>query len=134
MKFLSIVFATLITGVSLAADQSNVDDGATYANWPSYGGTDMAWRYSALDQVNTNNVKKLRPAWIFQTGEYSDALQSTPIVIDGVMYLSTNNSKVFALNAATGDLIWQYDYPASKFSGGGDITDYVLHGAQNRGA
>lgn len=134
MKFLITILVILVTNAVQAAGRDNFIDGATYADWPSYGGTKMAWRYSALDQVNTENVSRLRPAWIFQTGEYSDALQSTPIVINGTMYLSTNNSKVFALNAATGELLWQYDYPVSDFDGGGnDITDYVLHGAQNRG-
>jgi len=134
MKFFITVIAVLITTASLAENRNSFIDGATYTDWPTYGGSQMAWRYSALDQINTGNISKLRPAWIFQTGEYSDALQATPIVINGVMYLSTNNSKVFALNAATGDLIWQYDYPVSSSGGdGNNITDYVLYGAQNRG-
>src|SRR5579859_3508390 len=88
--------------------QSN---GPTTANWPSYGGTTLAWRYSALDQVNTSNVGKLQTAWAFQTGDYEQGLQSTPIVIDGVMYLSTSRSQVFALDAVTGSVLWNYKYP-----------------------
>src|SRR5271169_1597502 len=84
----------------------NVADGATHADWPHYGGTPLSWRYSALDQINTTNVKSLAPAWIFQTGDYEQGLQSTPIVVDGVMYLSTSRSQVFALDAATGTLLW----------------------------
>src|SRR5579862_6647577 len=90
--------------------QSQIQQGSTGADWPSYGGTDLAWRYSALDKINTTNVKKLLPAWIFQTGDYQDALQSTPIVVDGIMYVSTARSFVYALDGATGRVIWQYKH------------------------
>src|ERR1019366_8254505 len=70
----------------------------------------LAWRYSALDQINAANVKNLAPAWIFQTGDYADNLQATPIVIDGVMYVITARDNVFALDAATGSVIWRYAY------------------------
>jgi alcohol dehydrogenase (cytochrome c) len=92
-------------------------DGATRNEWPSYGGTQLAWRYSALDQINTTNVTKLAPAWIFQTGDPDNGLQSTPIVLDGVLYLVTARSQVFALDAASGKLIWNYKYPAPRTPG-----------------
>ena len=88
-----------------------VIDGATHADWPHYGGTQASWRYSALDQINTTNVKNLAPAWMFQTGDYEQGLQSTPIVLNGVLYLVTSRSQVFALDATNGNLIWQYKYP-----------------------
>ena len=97
-----------------AVAQSGPADGATRADWPHYGGTQLSWRYSALDQINAKNVKQLAPAWIFQTGDYEQGLQSTPIVVDGVMYLSTSRSQVFALDAATGSLLWNYEYPLPK--------------------
>src|SRR5689334_16141390 len=75
--------------------------GATSADWPGYGGTPLAWRYSALGQINTTNVKKLVPAWSFETGDYQDGLLSTPIVIDGIVYISSASSYVFALNGTT---------------------------------
>lgn len=89
-------------------------DGATKDEWPSYGGTQYAWRYSALDQVNTTNVTKLAPAWIFQTGDPDNGLQSTPIVVDGVMFIVTPRSQVFAVDAVTGKQIWNYKYPAPR--------------------
>jgi len=55
-------------------------------------------------------VKKLAPVWSFETGDYLDGLLSTPIVVDGIVYLSSASSYVFALNGTTGDLIWQYKY------------------------
>jgi alcohol dehydrogenase (cytochrome c) len=94
--------------------QNATVDGATRADWPHYGGTQLSWRYSALDQINTANVKKLVPAWIFQTGDYVENLQATPIVVDGVMYVITPRAQVSALDAATGRLIWQYRYPPNQ--------------------
>ncbi|HTW63456.1 MAG TPA: PQQ-dependent dehydrogenase, methanol/ethanol family [Bryobacteraceae bacterium] len=101
------------------------ESGATGQDWPSYGGTALAWRYSGLDQVNTGNVKSLVPVWAFQTGDYADGLEATPIVVDGVMYISTASSWVIALDAAAGKLIWEYRYPGSNVR-----TSY---GRQSRG-
>ncbi|MBF8270802.1 MAG: quinonprotein alcohol dehydrogenase [Gammaproteobacteria bacterium] len=129
MKYSVFFLVMAIACCNPARAQNKIMDGATYVDWPHYGGTHMSWRYSALDQINAGNVKQLSPVWIFQTGEYTDALQATPIVVDGILYISTNNSKVFALDAATGDLIWQYDYPVLEL---GD-ANFVLYGAQNRG-
>ena len=100
-------------------------EGPTRADWPSYGGTHSAWRYSALDQIHTGNVRRLAPVWAFQTGDYENGLQATPIVIDGVLYLSTSNNWVFALDGATGRVLWEYRFPLSK-----SIPGY---GKQNRG-
>jgi PQQ-dependent dehydrogenase (methanol/ethanol family) len=105
------------------------DAGVTRADWPHYGGTQFSWRYSALDQVNTSNVKNLLPAWIFQTGDYSEYLGSTPIVADGVMYLISASARVFALDAAKGTVIWQYRYPAPRPGIAGSHFDFI----QNRG-
>jgi alcohol dehydrogenase (cytochrome c) len=101
-----------------------VADVATLKDWPSYGGTYAALRYSALDQINTSNVKALGPAWIFQTGDYENGLQATPIVIDGVIYISTSNAWVFALDGASGRVIWEYHFDLGKVMG---------YGKQNRG-
>src|SRR5947207_12903307 len=99
-------------------------DVATHNDWPSYGGTHAALRYSALDQINTSNVKSLSPAWIFQTGDYENGLQATPIVVDGILYLATSSGWVFALDGATGRNIWEYHFNLGKVPG---------YGQQNRG-
>ena len=99
--------------------------GAAGDDWSTNGGTYGAWRYSALTQVNRANVQKLAPAWVFQTGDYENGLQATPIVVDGVLYLSTSNSWVFALDGATGRMLWEYRFPLSK--------SVPLYGKQNRG-
>ncbi len=80
------------------------------ADWPTYGGDYSAWRHSHLNQITADNVKKLVSVWAFQTGDYETGLQSTPIVVDGVIYLSTGTNLVYALDGATGEVIWKYEY------------------------
>ena len=82
----------------------------TLADWPSYGGDLSAWRYSQLNAVDRENVDDLVPVWAFQTGDYESGLQSTPIVLDGVMYISTGTNLIYALDAASGGLLWKYEY------------------------
>jgi len=82
----------LVLAVAAAEAQNAA---ATRDNWPHYGGTQFAWRYSPLDQINAAKVKALTPAWIFQTGDYAEGLLSTPLVIDGVMYVITVIRKKF---------------------------------------
>ena len=77
-------------------------------NWLTYGGSWQEQRYSKLKDINADNVSALKPAWTvqFDTGRGQEA---TPLVVDGVMYVSTSWSKVYALDAATGRQIWFYD-------------------------
>lgn len=79
------------------------------SNWCSYHrSVDKAWRHSPLGQINKDNVTDLQVAWIFQPGDVRMGLHSTPVVIDGAMYVATNPSTVWKLNAATGERIWAY--------------------------
>ncbi len=105
----------------------------TGADWPSYGGTHAAWRYSKLDGINTANVRKLVPVWAFQTGDYENGLQATPIVIDGVMYVSTSRNWVYALDAATGKIVWRYQYGESALRWRSEGKARVPYTSQNRG-
>jgi alcohol dehydrogenase (cytochrome c) len=95
-------------------------------NWPTYFGTYNAWRYSGLGQVTTENVNKLVPVWAFQTGKVDGGFNATPIVVDGIMYLIASEDRVFALNAATGDRLWTYDYQMPR-------DQPVFYGKFNRG-
>ena len=122
-------FPFVLLAASLAAAQTPTPEGATHADWPHYGGTQLSWRYSALNQVNASNVKNLAPAWIFQTADYAENLQSTPIVVDGIMYVITPRAHVFALDAATGKQLWQYTYSAARTAVPGSEGNFV----QNRG-
>jgi alcohol dehydrogenase (cytochrome c) len=86
-------------------------------NWLTYYGAYDGQRYSTLDQINTANVRGLRPAWNFQIaplgliaspGTFS--WEAAPIVVDGVMFISGWDGYVFALDAATGEPLWQYKH------------------------
>jgi alcohol dehydrogenase (cytochrome c) len=82
-------------------------------------------RYYPASQINKDNVKKLRPAWIFQT-EIVESMETSPLIINGVMYATTSFNHVYALNAATGEQIWHYKHKM------GPITTYCC-GPNNRG-
>ena len=77
-------------------------------NWMSYGRTYSEGRFSPLKQVNDQNVGGLGLAWYFDL-DTQRGQEATPLVIDGVMYFTSAWSKVFALNAATGERIWSFD-------------------------
>lgn len=77
-------------------------------DWPVYGGSLAGTHYSPLTQINRSNVKQLQTAWTFDTEE-TGGLQTSPIVVHGVLYGITPSQKVFALDAATGTLKWKFD-------------------------
>lgn len=81
---------------------------AQQRDWPIYGGTPENNRYSTLKQINRENARKLKVAWTFDTGE-TGGLQTSPIVVAGVMYAYTPSQKVVAVDAATGKLLWKFD-------------------------
>ncbi len=76
-------------------------------NWLQYRGNYQGWGYSPLDQINTENVKRLVPAWSISTG-VSDGHEAPPIVNNGVMFVSTPGDQIFAIRAATGQVLWKY--------------------------
>jgi len=82
-------------------------------------------RYYPGKQINTSNVGKLRPAWIFQT-EVKESLETTPIVVGEVMYVTTSFNHVYAINAKTGEAYWHYKHKM------GPVTTYCC-GPNNRG-
>jgi quinoprotein glucose dehydrogenase len=77
-------------------------------DWPGWGGGPENMHYSTLAQINRKNVKKLAVAWTFDTGE-PGGLQTSPIVVGNVLYGITPAQKIFALDAATGKLLWKFD-------------------------
>ena len=99
--------------------------GADANNFLHTNGNYAQTRYYPASQINTSNVKNLRPAWIFQT-EVVESLETSPLVINGVMYVTTSFNHVYALDAATGSQIWHYKHKM------GPITTYCC-GPNNRG-
>ncbi len=90
----------------IAADQEP-------GNWMAHGRTYSEQRYSPLNQINAENVKDLGMAWHYDLGD-TRGIEATPIVVDGVMYVTGGWSKVFALDAKTGEEIWTYDPKMDK--------------------
>ncbi|MEW4487509.1 pyrroloquinoline quinone-dependent dehydrogenase [Thalassoglobus sp. JC818] len=98
------------------------------ANWETVGGDRGCQRYSTLSQINRENVDQLEVAWVYHTGELDrerkKTIECTPLIIDGVMYLSTGYLRVVALNAETGEQLWEFDpfeshAPAGPLASGG---------------
>src|SRR3989449_6866232 len=76
-----------------------------------YSRTYNGWRYSPLDQINTGNIKKLVPKWIFAGGVLGEQ-QMTPVVNSGAMFTTSTAlgvNRVHALNAVTGEMLWKHD-------------------------
>ncbi len=96
-------------------------------NWPQYHRSYNAWRFSPLEQINKGNVKKLKVAWVHQPGVITHGLQATPIVIDGVMYSIAADNNVFALDAASGKVLWRYTAKLDP------IVKEVFYAAASRG-
>jgi quinoprotein glucose dehydrogenase len=81
---------------------------ATSADWPAYNGGVDGDHYSPLAQINTVNVSRLRVAWQFDTGEKGN-LEANPLVIGQALYACTPFGSIFALDAASGRLLWKFD-------------------------
>ena len=96
-------------------------------NWLAHGRTYDEARFSPLEQINADNVSELGLAWFFDTGT-NRGLEASPIVVDGVMYTSGSWSVVFANNARTGELIWQFDPEVPKAWGVNACCDVVNRG------
>src|SRR5258708_34589294 len=76
-------------------------------DWLNWRRTDNAWGYSPLNQINRENVQQLQLAWSWSLDD-TGAQEATPLVYDGVMYMPSPRGVIQALDAATGDLIWEY--------------------------
>jgi glucose dehydrogenase len=85
-------------------------------NWSAVGQDEGATKYSTLAQITTANVATLERAWTFHTGFHGGFFESTPLVIDGVMYVAAGNN-LFALDASTGAQIWRYATPQTTRRG-----------------
>ncbi len=88
-------------------DDDLLKAGGNNENWLIYGRTYSAQRYSPLKQINTENVARLTPVWTFQTGVL-DGFECTPLVIDGIMYVTTPWNHAYAIDCKTGSQLWHY--------------------------
>jgi alcohol dehydrogenase (cytochrome c) len=76
-------------------------------NWLTYSGGYQSWRYSSLDQINAGNAARLQMQWTFQVADLGQ-FETTPLVVDGVLYGTGQNDRAFAVDARTGRPIWRY--------------------------
>ncbi len=96
----------------------HANDDSIYHTWRTVSGDPGITRYSTLDQINRSNVAQLEVAWTYNSGdalERSD-MECNPIIVDGILYGTTPNLDLFALNATTGEEVW-------RFSDTGEITN-----------
>src|SRR5580700_10962414 len=96
-----------------AIKNAHLSAGTDKGEWRTYGGDLNSQRYSALDQIGAGNFNSLQPAWTLKGQDFGieadGTFQAVPLVVKGVMYVSTGNDRtVLALDAATGKLIWKY--------------------------
>ena len=126
---MKLPIASLFAAALLAAASGNDGD------WPVYGHDSGGTKYSPLDQINRQNVTRLQAAWTFHTGDMYDpkgrggkksAFESTPLFIDGVLYVTTPFGRLIALDPATGAQKWAFD-PKSDIAAG--FGDFVNRGA-----
>jgi quinoprotein glucose dehydrogenase len=101
------VFSTLLI-TSIATPLASAQSSPTKRDWPVNGGEPNNTHYSPLAQINRENVGQLRVAWSYDTGE-AGGLQTSPIIVDGVLYGLSPSQKVFAVDAATGKVVWNFD-------------------------
>jgi PQQ-dependent dehydrogenase (methanol/ethanol family) len=116
--------AAMTKGVNVTQAQLN-GAGAQAANWLHTHGDYGQTRFYPGKQINAGNVKQLRPVFTFQT-EVRESMETAPIVVDGIMYMTTSYNHVYALDAVTGKEFWHYKHKM------GPITTFCC-GPNNRG-
>ena len=110
-----------------AQDSAALANAAQNSDWLTYGHDYAETRFSTLDQVDDSNVAELGVAWTFDTDSFR-GLEATPLVHDGVIYATRPWSSVFALDARTGEKLWDYDPQVDKSIGWKACCDVVNRG------
>ena len=109
-----------------AVSQSMLDGSAKDGkNWLHPNGSYEQTRYYPASQINSGNVAKLRPAFVFQTG-IVESMETAPLVVNGVMFVTTSYNHVYAINATTGEQYWHYKHKI------GPVSTYCC-GPNNKG-
>ena len=123
------VLLSIMTVSALLASSAQQRNAGASANWPLHNLDLAGSRFSTLDQINTSNVASLVPRWLFQHGVIDGVSnQTTPVVVDGVMYVTDSRGSVYAVDAADGHHMWTYD--VTSLLGGGRREGYIF---RNRG-
>ena len=108
MRYGALIAALLLLPIPSMVPQSTRNQNKEApGDWPAYGGSPADTRYSSLKQINRSNVSKLQVAWTYDTHE-PGGLETSPIVVNGVLYGITPGEEIFALDAATGRELWKF--------------------------
>ena len=102
----TLLAATALTATAYAQDSKSLAEPSK--DWETFHGSYKSWNYSPLKQINTENVGKLKVAFIEQVGRSTRGLETTPLAKDGILYYSGSYSKVFAVKGDTGEILWSY--------------------------
>jgi alcohol dehydrogenase (cytochrome c) len=127
----ALVVGTFWCSVGLAQPVTTPDlenAAADNSSWLTYGRDYYGQRFVRLGQITPANVDRLHPAWVFATGGENRGLQATPLFHAGVLYVSADQSRVFALDARTGKMKWSYDPRI-----GNEVARVYCCGSPNRG-
>jgi alcohol dehydrogenase (cytochrome c) len=117
-----------LAGAADVTPQRLLDADKTPADWLTNHGSYKSWHFSGLDQINASNVKNLKVAWSHVTPKSTRGLQTTPLAADGIVYYSGSYNQLFALDGATGDLVWAYKQKLDD-----DLVSKQTHSPYNRG-
>lgn len=136
-KIFSVILLSLfvITGCSQTNKESQQEREINFAKngqWANYGNDPGGMRFSPIKQINTGNVKNLKPAWTYQSGELKTyegtnigskaAFEATPLMVNGVLYFSTATNRIIAIDAATGKELWIYNPEANLKGDHSEVT------------
>ncbi len=130
---IALAAALLAAGSATAADVDgnrllNADKELEKGNWLTYHGSYKSWHYSPLDQIKTSNVAKLNEAWSHVASRANRGLQGFPLVVDGMLYYSSPYNQIYALDGATGKMVWTYKHKLNE-----DLVARQTHSPYNRG-
>src|SRR5271170_1838404 len=103
---LCLLAAVLPLAAQVSFDRLRLSDSEP-GNWLTYSGNYSAQRYSGLNQITAANVRQLRPVWVYQM-QTTERIETSPLVADGIMYLSEPGGSVTALDTLTGRPLWKY--------------------------
>ena len=124
-------WVSLQCGVALAQPVTTPElenAGSDNSSWLTYGRDYYGQRFARIEQITPANVHRLHPAWVFATGGDNRGLQATPLIHKGVLYLSADQSRVFAIDALTGKSKWAFDPKL-----GDEVERVYCCGSNNRG-
>ncbi len=112
----ALLLATHAVPAATTVDDATLTADGDGSNWPAYGRNYSEQRYSPLDAVNTETVKRLGVDWFMDLPD-DRSLVATPLVVDGVLYFTGSYSKTRAVDAKTGKLLWEYDPKSIEHAG-----------------